>query len=195
MSKATKKFKCDKYLPATKHQKYFAIVEGDCLDKNTEIFNLSENSIVKINDINIGDLVLTHNQNIKPIVNKSYKLINCYKIKTKSGNEIICSKEHRFFVYDSISNSFKWKKLANINKNTDKLIKNKLSNNLFFDKICIDPINNKKYKLRIYGDTYAYDSSYEHKYLVFNIITSSFELLKAKDIDTNNYLMVICPNI
>jgi intein/homing endonuclease len=177
-------------MPATKTNKYMLICEGDCLEENTLIFSISDNKNIKIKDIQIGDLVLTHNQCIKPIVSKTSKLINCFKLKLKSGKEIICSKEHRFFVYDSVSNTFKWKKLKNLNKETDKLINNKLIQGMFFDKINIEKNEDKKYKLKISGDTYSCISSLEHRFVVFNKNEEKFEILKAKDLN-QKYLMVL----
>ena len=197
MGKTTKTFKCEKFLPATKNNTYFAIVEGDCLEENTLIKCINENENVQLKDINIGDLVLTHKQNIKEVVNKSSKLIECLKIKTKSGKEIICSANHRLFVYDTISNTFKFKKLKEININTDKLINNKLAHDFIFDNINIEPYvdaNNTKYTLKIFGTNYCYYSSEEHKYIVFNKETYEFNVKSARELIPTLEYMVLLPN-
>ena len=191
LGKGAKDFKCDKFLPATKERKYFAICEGDCLENNTEVFNLSENCKTKIKDLNVGDLVLTHNQNLKRVVNKSSKLINCVKIKTKSGKEVICSLDHKWFVYDSNKNEFCFKKTSELNKNIDKFVSNKISN-LYFDNIIITSNNgNAKYPLHIKGNSYSYDSSFDHKFVIFNNKTMNFEIIKAENLDVKYHLMVL----
>ena len=190
----SKKFKCKKFMPATEEQKYFAICEGDCLNKETEVFNMSENTVSKIKDLNVGDLVLTHKQNIKPIVSKSEKLVNCFKIHLKSGKEIECSADHRFFVYDTLSMSFKWKKLIKLNLKTDKLISNKLANNFVLDEIHIEKNDDKKYKLKVYGKTFSMVSSLNHWFLVYNLNTESFERVQAKKIDSKIHLMCLLKN-
>jgi DNA topoisomerase-2 len=191
LGKNTKDFKCDKFLPATKEKKYFAICEGDCLYKDTLIKNYSTNTDETIKSIKIGDLVLTHEMNLKPILNKTSKLVDCIKIKTKSGKEIICSKQHKLFVYDSNKNIFCFKSYEEINKDTDKLISNKLTK-FYLDCIGISHnLGDSMYALHIEGGHYQYDSSFNHTFMIFNKLTNSIEMVKAENLDEVNHLMIL----
>jgi replicative DNA helicase len=85
-------------------------VQGNrCLDLNT-IVDVEDKGKIKIKELNIGDKILTKEgyknvQYIYPI-----KKQKTFKIKTKSGKEIICSGKHNFPVGDtlkSINNGLK----------------------------------------------------------------------------------------
>jgi len=72
-----------------------AIQANRCLDLNT-IVNIKNMGDVKIKTVNIGDEILTAKgykkiTNVFPITKQ-----RTYKIKTKSGKEIICSENHKF---------------------------------------------------------------------------------------------------
>lgn len=188
--KKTKRIKSDKFYKATKDEKYILICEGDCLEKNTEIFDIENNQNKKIKDIEIGDLVLTCNQNIKMVINKSKSIKECYKIKLKSGKEIIASKNHRFLVYNK---TFEWKCLKDITKD-DKLVNNRLRNGLLMQKIKILRTNDTKYPLKIFGENFFTHSSLNHKFLVFDDYNNEFLLKEARYIDTESDLMVLVQN-
>lgn len=189
---ATKGFKCEKFLPATKNQKFLFICEGLCIDQNQEVF--TGNGNIPLKDIEIGDAVLTHNQNIKPVISKTKKIAKCFKITLKSGKTIQCSAEHRFFVYDTITQSFIWKKLKDINVNSDKLINNKLVNNFYLSDIHIEQnsqYQSKKYPLHIWGDNFEVFSSYNHSFVVFNKNEEKFYVKYAKYINVDSDMMVL----
>lgn len=188
----TKNFKCEKFLPATKNQKFMFICEGLCIDQNQEVFTGKGN--IPLKDIEIGDAVLTHNQNIKQVISKTKKIAKCFKITLKSGKTIQCSAEHRFFVYDTIKRSFIWKKLKDINKNTDKLINNKLINNFYLSDIHIEQntkYQSKKYPLHIWSDNFEVFSSYNHSFVVFNKNEEKFYVKYAKNINVDSDMMVL----
>lgn len=71
---------------------------GKCIDENTNVF--TPNGNVKIKDINIGDYVYSMKDNEivkRRVLNKWNTTKKQVKIKTRSGKEIITSKEHRMF--------------------------------------------------------------------------------------------------
>lgn len=83
-----------------------AIQSNRCLDLNTNV-DVFERGNIKIKDIKIGNKILTHQgykrvSNIFPIEKQQV-----YKIKTKSGKEIICSKKHEFPIHDGGLKSIK----------------------------------------------------------------------------------------
>jgi replicative DNA helicase len=72
-----------------------AIQTNRCLDINTEVIK-NDNSICKIKDLKIGDSIKSNNGNV--IVRYVYPIEKqkTYKIRLKSGKEIICSSKHIF---------------------------------------------------------------------------------------------------
>ena len=81
---------------------------------------------------------------------------------------------------------FCFKKTTELNKDTDKFVSNKIGNFSLSEIQLGDNDNSEKYPLRIYGDGYSYDSSYEHKFVIFNGKTNTFELKEAKDLHEHN---------
>lgn len=72
-----------------------------CLEANTLV--TTDKGLVRIEDINIGDLVYTHDNILKPVVNKFNTGINkIYKICTKNGYTIEATENHKFFVIDKL---------------------------------------------------------------------------------------------
>ena len=74
---------------------------GRCVSTDTEVVEKTK-GIIKISDINIGDEVLTNNgyspvSFVYPVIKQK-----AYKIKTKSGKEIICSVNHNFPTSDGL---------------------------------------------------------------------------------------------
>lgn len=195
LNKKPKNVKDKKYLPPIGLNKYIFLAEGECLDKDTEVFIFNENENVKLKDVNIGDCVLTHKQNVKQITGKTTTIKDCFKIKTKSGKEIICSEEHRFFVYDGDTDTYKWKKLKNIDVEKDKLVSNKL-NMMYMVKITsIDKSNNAKYPLIIKceHENYEINSSLKHAFTVYNIKNDCFEYVTCENLNIDDHLLVFLP--
>lgn len=193
LQKTTKKIiKNKKYLPATENNEFLLLAEGDCLEENQEVFIFNKNDDIKLKDAEIGDYVFTHNQKIKPIVNISKKVSQCFKIKTKSGKEIICSKEHRFFVFDGKKKTFIWKKLKDIDKEFDKLINNKLiDKNFVLNEFKLEKTDDKKYAYKVYGENFELYMSTNHKIIVLNTNNFTFERVSVKDLNPKTHLAVL----
>lgn len=198
--KSKAKISVDKYIKPIGGNDYLMVCEGLCLDDEQEVFILNENKHVPIRDVKIGDLVLTHNQNIKPVVDVTHKISECVKIKTKSGKEIICSKKHRFFVYDTKTGSWRFKRVCDMDITRDRLVNNKLAAGFIFRDFTISPsdesVQDKKYKYVInLGDEDVY-STENHKFTIFNTETNTFELLPAKKLNgkTMKIVMVFSPS-
>jgi hypothetical protein len=71
-----------------------------CLDVNSKV--ISSEGFKKIGDVKVGDKLLSWNDEtviVKKVWPRETK--HCFKIKTKSGKEIICSENHQFPVFDS----------------------------------------------------------------------------------------------
>lgn len=72
-----------------------AIQANRCLDLNT-IVDIKKKGKIKIKDVNVGDLINTH-EGYKHITHKfPIEKQKRFKIKLKSGKEIICSNRHEF---------------------------------------------------------------------------------------------------
>lgn len=103
---APKKIKNDKYLPAIGESKYLLIVEGECLEQNTDVL-MSDFTTKKIRNLRVNETVL--DENFRPVkvssINTSLK--NVIHFKTKSG-DVLCGENHRLKVYDTRDNSFKF---------------------------------------------------------------------------------------
>jgi DNA modification methylase len=89
-----------------------------CLDKDTRFF-VKDNSVFKkicISDMKEGMFVPTQNMNgdfvwvkVKNVFNNGQK--ECIKIRTKTGREVICSKEHKFVVKKSTTIGGRFRKI------------------------------------------------------------------------------------
>ena len=126
----------EKYSPASRKKELIYITEGNCLNENQKIVILRGKKILdcKLVNIKIGDLVITHNNNLKPIESKNRSIKKAFEIKTKIGN-LICSDKHQWFIYDKEKKEFYFEKTINLNKKNHQLIKNSLAFLDSFDEV------------------------------------------------------------
>jgi len=66
-----------------------------CLHPNTNIIS-ETNGTVRLKDVNIGDKILSKDGVYNTVIDKWHSKQKVFKIKTKSGKEIICSGSHIF---------------------------------------------------------------------------------------------------
>lgn len=190
LNKATTKVKISKLTDAKSKARSkcsLSIFEGDCLEENTELVVLGDDGISnkKIKDVKVNDLVITHNNRFGNVKSVAKKIAKKVEIKTKYGT-IISSANHRFFVYDTISKKFIFKKVKDINIDSDKLIKNYLHMLESLIKINdIVDINEGKFTKLLICDDYEVKTNEEHKFCVFNNDTLSFDMKTIKEIDIN----------
>ena len=127
---APKKIKNDKYLPPIGDSKYLLIVEGECLEQNTDVM-MSDFTTKKIRNLRVNETVL--DENFRPVkvssINTSLK--NVIHFKTKSG-DVLCGENHRLKVYDTRDNSFKFLTAKEIKAGFTyyRLLKSKLNKNI-----------------------------------------------------------------
>lgn len=191
------KVKSDKYMSPIGQQKYLFLCEGQCLENNTEVFSLVENQSIKVKDLNIGDLVLSHNQKIQQVVGKSSTIKKCIKIKTKSGKEVICSENHRWFVFDTNTNTFKFKKTKNLNIKTDKLVSNKLKYGFKLSDINLTKwtgAEQNKYHFLMTGNGFEVATSSSHKFIVFDEYVQQFVVKEVRNINLKTDKLVLLEN-
>jgi len=115
----------DKFLPSKYKENYF-IVEGNCLDENQKIQILNVDSGTffnkQIKDVELGDVVITHKDNMRPVINKFQSIKKKVVIKTSQG-DLNCSKDHVWYVFNIITEKLEWKKTHEIDKKIHKLVK------------------------------------------------------------------------
>ena len=127
-----KKIKDEHYLPALKENKYILIVEGLCLDENTEVLT-SDFGSKQIRDIDIGDTIIDSNFNPVTVLSKSHKLTKTLRVNFRDGY-VICGLEHPFFVYNKERKIFEYVKAKDLNSNYS-LVRSKIRNDARFSEV------------------------------------------------------------
>lgn len=127
-----KKIKDEHYLPALKESKYIFIVEGLCLDENTEVLT-SDFRSKQIRDIDIGDTIIDSNFNPVTVLSKSHKLTKTLRVNFRDGY-VICGLEHPFFVYNKERKIFEYVKAKDLNSNYS-LVRSKIRNDARYSEV------------------------------------------------------------
>ena len=127
-----KKIKDEHYLPALKESKYIMVVEGLCLDENTEVLT-SDFRSKQIRDIDIGDSIIDSNFNPVTVLSKSHKLTKTLRVNFRDGY-VICGLEHPFFVYNKERKIFEYVKAKDLNSNYS-LVRSKIRNDARFSEV------------------------------------------------------------
>jgi DNA gyrase/topoisomerase IV subunit B len=134
--RASKRKISEKYTAATKLKESLYVAEGQCLEESTEMKIIRDDIIknVKIKDVRIGDMVFTHKNNIRPITYKNKSIKKISKIYY-SGGILESSYKHEWFIYDNISNEFRFIKAQHLIPKQHKLVKNYLAFLESFDEV------------------------------------------------------------
>lgn len=140
-----KKIKNEKFLPAIENNKYLLIVEGDCLDGDSDVL-MSDFSTKKIRNLQIGDQLIASNFTKTKVLNKAALLKECIKLETDIG-DILCTKEHRFKVYDNKDKTIKFIDAKKVAYNRDRycLLKSKINQDTRALKVTLVGKNRTKY--------------------------------------------------
>ena len=169
------------------------LAEGDCLCEETELIIIRNGNKIneKIKNVKIGDGVITHNSYIGIVQSISKKIKKPIKIKLKDGSTILCSKEHKWYVYDIVLDVFIFVRTKNLDMKKHKFIKNK--NSFYKEILQIDEIINiekEKYNLLFKIGTEEVLSSNKHLFSVYDIIENKFEMLEARNINKDKHCLV-----
>lgn len=165
------------------------ITEGDCIDVESDVSVIRDAELTNIQakDLELGDQVITHKNNIKPITNISHKVTKCIKINTRLG-PITVGENHKLLVYDKSSHEFLFIKAIELDVNIHQLVKNRYVDMTHMTPVLtVKKINDNTFPLEI---TLGYElheltkikSSYSHIFGVYNVNTLCFEKIKAKDL-------------
>jgi DNA topoisomerase-2 len=183
------KLKVDKLIDAKGKDRQkcsLLIFEGDCLHEDTLIRVIREGDIIntKIKNATTEDLVITHNNTISNIYSISKKIKKKATIKI-GEEEIVCSHEHKWFIYDKVNNEFRFELTKNINKYDHKLIKNYLA---FTDDL-LSIESNDGYVVKLKSGEII-NTNPEHQFAIYNKNENKFEMRKNSEIDIHNHFLI-----
>lgn len=188
----------DKHLEAKSKNpddKILFLCEGDCLDESTRILRVDENGDIestKLVDISVGDIVMTHNHKLRPVIGITKKIKDGVKIKTTVG-EIVCSKEHRFYLYNTMSNNFEFVAVTDIDMKIHKFVRSKFIDiSDGFTKIkSINKSSDEKYQYELVFDDlagYILKSTAGHKFVVFDTETNGIIIKQCSELVDGDYI-------
>lgn len=163
-----------------------SLYEGDCLQEDTEIRVIRNGDIidVPIKNVNIDDLVITHNNTISNVYAITKKIKRKSTIKF-NGEQVICSQEHKWFVYDNEKNEFYFEMTKNIDKSKHKLVKNYLA---FLDALL--PIeSNDGWNLILKSGQIIYTNP-DHQFAIYDISINKFLMRRSSEIDIRHNFIV-----
>lgn len=98
---------------------------SSCFDKDTLVNTL--NGPVRICDIEIGDEVVTHNGNVKPVVQIHKNKINgrdLYEVSITKTNKFIVTQDHKLYVFNQQTKKKGWKQVNDLTTNDYVMIPN-----------------------------------------------------------------------
>jgi len=190
LNKNLSKIKVDKLIDAKGKERWkcsLALFEGDCLHEDTLIRVIRDGDIIdtKIKDAKTDDLVITHNNSISNIYALTKKIKKKATIKIKGEDDIICSHEHKWFIYDSEKNEFYFELTRNINKSKHKLVKNYLA---FTESLLIMESNNG-YEVKLKSGEII-NTNPDHQFAIYNRDENKFEMRKNIEIDINKHFLI-----
>jgi DNA topoisomerase-2 len=196
----TKRVKVEKLVDANKAGKvgdsqkcHLFLTEGDCLHEDTYITILrdSEKLNIKIKDVKLDDVVITHNSKFRLISNISKKIEKSVIINLKNDQQLICSENHRWFIYDKIQNDFYFIKTKDLNLQNHKMIINK---NVNFNSLVkienIVDIKDPKFHKVIYIKNDEILSTNKHNFSVYNIETNSIMMVVCDELNNNIHFLI-----
>jgi len=189
LNKNLAKIKVEKLIDAKGKDRWkcsIGIFEGDCLQEDTYLRVIREGNIIdeKIKNISTDDLVITHNNTISNVYALTKKIKKKAIIKIKD-EEVVCSHNHRWFVYDVKKNEFYFESTSNIDKNKHKLVKNYLA----FTESLLEIVSSDGYTLKLSSDE-TISTNPGHKFAVYNRDDNKFEMVESININPVKHFLV-----
>ena len=183
------RIKVDKLIDAKGKERWkcsLSIFEGDCLHEDTEIRVIRDGDIIdtKIKNVNTEDLVITHNNTISNVYALTKKIKPKSIIKTKLG-EIISSKEHKWFVYDTIKNEFYFEKTCKLDKSKHKLVKNYLA----FTESLLPIVKSDGVTIELKSGE-VINTNHDHQFAIYDKDENKFKMCKSINIKVDKHLLV-----
>ena len=189
LNKKLGKIKVEKLIDAKGKNRWkysIGLFEGDCLHEDTEVRAIRDGDIldIKIKDINIDDLVITHNNTISNVYGLTKRIKKKVVIKIKN-EDIICSRDHKWFIYDTDKNEFYFESTINIDKSKHKLVKNYLA----FTESLLSIEKSDGFSVLLKSGENI-DTNPDHKFAVYDKKSNKFEMVLSKDINSNIHFLV-----
>ena len=189
LNKNLAKIKVEKLIDAKGKDRWkcsIGIFEGDCLQEDTYLRVIREGNIIdeKIKNISTDDLVITHNNTISNVYALTKKIKKKAIIKIKD-EEVVCSHNHRWFVYDTKKNEFYFETTSKIDKDKHKLVKNYLA----FTESLLEIVSSDGYTLKLSSDE-TITTNPGHKFAVYNKDDNKFEMVESMNINPVKHFLV-----
>lgn len=153
--------------PKVKAHISFTKGEGFCVKDYTKI--ITENGLKRIDEITIGETVLTHTGQFKKVIKPLKRQYNneMIGIKTYNGNQLtdlLFTPNHNIYVYNKKSNIFSWKPAGELQR-LDKLVQPLISYPNKYNEILISDyiINQKNMVLKDGYFDYIHSDKQGHK--------------------------------
>lgn len=102
------------------------LAEGLCMSEETKVrvTRNGEDLDVAAKDVEVGDLVVTHNRNMKPVVHTTKKVAETVAVTTPLGVERF-TPEHRLLAFNTLTSEFGYVAVGELDKTIHKLVKHK----------------------------------------------------------------------
>lgn len=163
--------------------------EGNCLEENTSVLVASEHDFVStaIKDVNVGDMVLTHNNNLKPVTAKSSRVHNTLTIST-ANSDITMTHQHKMLIMRN--NEFMFCAAEDIVL-TDKLVKSKIPGSTAYATITdIQIIEDVTYSHKIVCDALEFQSTADHLFTVYSTEELKFITIPCSELRVGHCILL-----
>jgi len=189
---ATKKIS-DKYFPPSQSKGTLFIVEGSCIHEDTTIciWRDGEPLYLPIKDVIAGDEVITHENRFRKIVIVQKKLKETTKIVLKTGETLIQSPAHKYYVYDKEKKTFYFLRSDLIDKEKHCLVKNRLRDFIGTIEVIEKYVQEGKYShCFLLENGELHENTANHSYAVFSNTSQTFEMRSARDINVGDLIAI-----
>lgn len=167
------------------------ITEGDCIHEDTKVLQIKDGVFKETcsRNLEVGDLVLTHKNNIKPIIGKSIKVRETITFETGLGTFEV-TPEHRMLICRD--NTFMFMEAKDI-VSTDSFVKSQLVD---IDTIVeiknILLIDDEKYDAEIIlDDGSKIQATLDHTFMVYDSVEHNFKQLSVRELKINTHSMIL----
>lgn len=139
----------------------------NCFVPGTQIM-MADGSFKNIEDIQVGDEVITHEGRAKKVLRKFItphegKVL---RLKVKNNIDLVCTDNHPIYVLEN--NSFKFVKAGNLN-NKSILLSINLNSDFKFNKHVLNLINEESYS----GNVFNFEVEDDHSYVANGLVVSN----------------------
>lgn len=174
------------------------LAEGECMAASTMVRKMGNNEYVdvKANDLEIDDLVLTHQNRLRAVTSVHKKVASTFSIKTQHGVERFTA-DHRLLTYNKETKLFGFEIVGDLDKNAHQLVKNKLVD---YSKIAIiesvdtrskEDADKDGFELVLnFGDDVILTTA-KHKFAVIDRNDMQYLMLEAESINPNIHWFVV----